>query len=155
MPQDNLTDKQEKFAQCVASGSELSAAYRAAYSCDGMSDKAIWVEASKRRKHPKVSLRIAELRAENESQEIWTRRNIMERLERIAEEAKQATSKPILDGNGNVVGAQMDPAAANVELKATEQASKILGLYEQKINARVTLQSIEEYLKTVDADENT
>jgi len=58
----------------------------------------------------------------------------------------------VLDANGNVVGAQLDPAAARVELQALDQASKIIGVYEQKINARVSSQTIEDYLKTLDDD---
>lgn len=147
-----LTAKQDAFAQSVAAGMELSAAYRQNYSCGRMSERAVWTEASKLRKNPKVALRIAELQRQNEEQEIWTRRNIMERLVRIADEAKQAISRPVLDANRNVVGVQLDPAAARVELQAVDQASKILGLYEQKINARVSSQSIEDYLKTLDDD---
>ena len=147
-----LTAKQDGFAQSVASGTELSAAYRQNYNCERMSERAVWTEASKLRKNPKVAQRIKELQQQNEDQEIWTRRNIMERLVRIADEAKQAISRPVLDANGNVVGAQLDPAAARVELQALDQASKIIGVYEQKISARVSGQSLEEYLRSLPDD---
>lgn len=58
-----LTEKQEKFAQLVgAEGINQSEAYRRAYSAENMSDRAVWVEASKLSTRPDISLRIAELR---------------------------------------------------------------------------------------------
>ena len=147
-----LTAKQEKFAQLVAAGSDLSTAYRKSYDCEKSSDQVIWNRASELNKHSEVSVRVKELQQQNEEQEIWTRRNIMERLVRIADEAKQAISRPVLDANGNVVGVQLDPAAARVELQALDQASKIIGVYEQKISARVSGQSLEEYLRSLPDD---
>ena len=132
MAQDKLTDKQEKFAQAVASGSDQATAYRQCYSCDGWADSSVWCEASKLRSHTKVSQRIKELQAQNEQQEIWTRRNLMERLERIAEDARQARNRPILDADGNLVGTQIDAAAARVELQAADQAAKIIGAYTER-----------------------
>lgn len=58
-----LTDKEELFAQEVASGATQSAAYRKHYSVDNMKATSIHVEASKLRNTPKVSLRIDELKA--------------------------------------------------------------------------------------------
>lgn len=57
-----LTPKQEKFAQCVASGMNNSDAYRAAYPCKNMSGPAINEEAYRSVNHPDISLRIEELR---------------------------------------------------------------------------------------------
>ena len=57
-----LTYKQEAFAQGVVTVPlSLSDAYRANYATDSMSDNALYVEASRLARHPKVSLRIAEL----------------------------------------------------------------------------------------------
>ena len=147
-----LTPKQEAFAQRVASGLDASAAYRAVYSCEGSSEKTVWRAAHALKNNTKVAARIQSLQAQSEQEELWTRRNIMERLVRIADEAKQAISRPVLDANGNVVGVRLDAAAARVELQAAEQAAKIIGVYEQKINARVSSQTIEDYLKTLDDD---
>ena len=58
-----LTDKEELFAQEVASGATQSAAYRKHYDADGMQANSIHVEASRLRNKPKVSLRIDELKA--------------------------------------------------------------------------------------------
>lgn len=59
-----LTEKQEKFAQAVGiEGLSQSDAYRAAYSVVNMSEKNIWVEASKTAAKPIVAQRISELKA--------------------------------------------------------------------------------------------
>lgn len=60
---DELTPQQERFAQAVASGSTLSDAYRAAYKTGKMTDKTINECASELAAHPKVSPRVAELKA--------------------------------------------------------------------------------------------
>lgn len=57
-----LTPKQEKFAQCVASGMNQSDAYRAAFNADRMKANSINVNASKMMADAKVALRVAELR---------------------------------------------------------------------------------------------
>lgn len=58
-----LNDKEELFAQEVASGATQSAAYRKHYDASNMQANSIHVEASKLRSKPKVSLRIDELKA--------------------------------------------------------------------------------------------
>lgn len=138
MPQGKLTDKQESFAQAVASGSDQSSAYRQAYNSDGMTDKSVWEKASELRKHVKVSERIKELQAQNEQQEIITRAGIMKDLECIKEQAKQAVSKPILDANGNVVGVQHDSGAARSVLQALDQEAKIIGAYTERRELELT-----------------
>ena len=56
-----LTPKQEKFCQKYIELGNASEAYRQSYSCEGMSDNAIHVEASKLLKNPKIAQRVAEL----------------------------------------------------------------------------------------------
>ncbi len=58
-----LTIKMEKFAQNVVALGDLSAAYRSAYSADGMSSKSIGREASRLADHPLVEARIEALQA--------------------------------------------------------------------------------------------
>lgn len=55
---DGLTIKQNAFAEHVAAGSTLAAAYRAAYDAAGMSAGAIHTEASKLMSHPAIARRI-------------------------------------------------------------------------------------------------
>jgi phage terminase small subunit len=59
----SLTPKREKFAQAIASGMSQAAAYREAFSASKMSPAAIYIEAGRLVDDPRVSLRIAELRA--------------------------------------------------------------------------------------------
>ena len=60
-PKNSLTPKQLHFVEeYLANGHNASDAYRAAYTCDTWSDKAIGVEAHRTLHNPKVSLVIAE-----------------------------------------------------------------------------------------------
>ena len=147
-----LTDKEEKFAQAVAKGSTLTDAFKSCYSWQNYTPDSMWKKASAINNRVDVRERIETLQRENENTEIWTRRNLMERLLRIADEARQAAAQPVLDDKGNVIGVRLDAAAARVELQAAEQAAKIIGVYEQKINARVSSQTIEDYLRSLPDD---
>lgn len=68
-----LTFKQEAFAQAIADGMTQADAYRTAYDAEGMSDNVIWSEASKLTSHPKVSVRIKELKDALSEKVMWTR----------------------------------------------------------------------------------
>lgn len=68
-----LTVKQEAFAQGIADGLTQADAYRAAYDADGMSDGAIYVEASKLIDRPNVAQRVKELRDALSERVLWTR----------------------------------------------------------------------------------
>ncbi len=57
-----LTAKQEKFCvECAKEGVSYSDAYRAAFDCSRMKPEAIYVEASRLKDDPKISLRIKKL----------------------------------------------------------------------------------------------
>ena len=58
----DLTPKQEKFAQEVASGKSQAQAYRVAYDADNMKDESIWSKASELMAIGKVSSRVEEIR---------------------------------------------------------------------------------------------
>jgi phage terminase small subunit len=58
----DLTPKQEAFAQAYVETSNASEAYRRSYSASKMKQPAIEVEASRLLDHPKVALRVHELR---------------------------------------------------------------------------------------------
>ena len=51
-----LTPKQTAFVDALLRGKTASDAYREAYNCESMSQGAIWVEASRLRRSPKISL---------------------------------------------------------------------------------------------------
>lgn len=57
----SLTPKQEAFCQAYIETGNASEAYRRAYDASKFSENALYVQACKTLKHPKVSLRIAEL----------------------------------------------------------------------------------------------
>lgn len=59
---EKLTPKREKFAQCVASGLDQSASYRAAFDAGRMKPSSVNVNASKLMADTKVRQRVAELR---------------------------------------------------------------------------------------------
>jgi len=68
-----LTDKQEKFAQCIADGMTQADAYRSAYPQSNMKENALYVQASRLLDNPKVRLRVQELRKAIENKQLWTR----------------------------------------------------------------------------------
>ena len=86
-----LTEKQEAFVQAVASGSNLSDAYRQAYDADKMSPQAIWTEASVLLAAPKVSSRLMVLNQEKEQQRrmmaVSRAERVLQRLESLADNA--------------------------------------------------------------------
>ena len=58
-----LTVKQNDFVVEIMEGASQTSAYRSAYNTQNMSQKTIWEEASRLRRHPKVAARIIELEA--------------------------------------------------------------------------------------------
>lgn len=62
----SLTKKQDSFARSIAAGSALSKAYRDAYDATSMQPRVVWSEASRLAKHPIVTARVQELKAEAE-----------------------------------------------------------------------------------------
>lgn len=73
MPHVKLTAKQEAFCQGIVNGLGQADAYRAAYDAEGMKDNTIYPLASKLMNNHKVSARIANLKAEVQDKQLWTR----------------------------------------------------------------------------------
>lgn len=69
----NLTSKQEKFAQAVASGMTQADAYRHAYNAENMADSTIWSRASELAADGKVSGRIKSLQESATIAALWSR----------------------------------------------------------------------------------
>ena len=92
-----LTQKQDCFAQQVATGAELSAAYRMTYETKSMKPTSIWPEASRLAANPKVAARIEELKQEAERMRqcaaIGREEAILQRLEHEAMTAKTDTAR--------------------------------------------------------------
>lgn len=112
-----LTDKQERFAQCIAlEGMNQSDAYRESYNAENMTDESIWVQASILAKNDKVALRIQELKDQVVSPKIMS---AQERLEWLTS---------VIKG---------DEASVRDKLSASDQMNKMQGQYVQKIEATV------------------
>lgn len=124
-----LTEKQERFAQCLAEGMNNAEAYRAAYDAEGMQPGTLYNEACKLAVHPKVSRRVAEILGEKrqrnsmftekQSDRVW--RNVW----RLAE------------------GSEVPPA---VQQSALALAAKMAGMLTDKVevkNETVDSKSIE------------
>jgi len=89
-----LTDKQEKFAQCIADGMTQADAYRSAYPQSNMKENALYVQASRLLDNPKVRLRVQELRKAIENKQLWTREKSVRALlgaYRVAQERNNST----------------------------------------------------------------
>ncbi len=106
-----LTAKQENFVELLAQGTSQSSAYKGAYETQKMSDKTVWEEASRLRRHPKVSARILELENEKEDRR---RLQAVSREERVLNELES-----IAFGDGPVAG----------KLKAMELIGKHIGFF--------------------------
>lgn len=79
-----LTIKQEKFLNhCWEHGSPIDA-YRFAFNAEKMSANAISVAANKLMHHPKIALRLTDLKAKSETKAVMTRTQALERLSLIA-----------------------------------------------------------------------
>jgi len=60
----SLTPKQEKFAECVASGMTYADSYREAYNAENSTNETIWSKASELMANGKVEARVDEIKQE-------------------------------------------------------------------------------------------
>lgn len=84
-----LTPKQELFAQLVAGGMGGSDAYRQAYKAENMTDAAIAVEAFKSIRHPKIALRLNEIRQAMVAHIVWEKQESISVLADIARDIER------------------------------------------------------------------
>ena len=110
----SLTVKQNEFVIEIAGGASQTSAYRSAYNTQNMSQKTIWEEASRLRRHPKVAARIIELEAEKEARQ---RMQALSREGRVPQELAK-----IAFGDGPATG----------KLKALEMLGKHIGPFTPK-----------------------
>ena len=121
-----MTPKQELFALTVAGGADQAAAFRETYNAEGMKPSTIWSEASRLRRHPKVSARIDQLKAEAEISAAEKREGVREFvLHELTEMACEAST----------------PSA---RLKALELLGKSVGLFSDRVEVSAPERSIEE-----------
>lgn len=112
-----LTDKQERFAQCIAlEGMNQSDAYRESYNAENMTDKSIWEKASELASNVKVRERIFELKDKVISPLIMDAKERKELLSMFARNTEEKTE---------------------VRIKSIDTLNKMDGEYVQKIEATV------------------
>ena len=68
-----LTPKQEAFCSAIASGMTQAEAYRSAYNADKQKEQTVWSNASRLMADSNVLARVAELKAQLEAKQLWTR----------------------------------------------------------------------------------
>lgn len=114
MDKNNLTPKQEKFCECVASGMNYTDAYCQAYNAGNMQSATVNVKACELLKNGKITVRINELKAKAEEKLIYSAVQSFDRLDRIGTEA-------LADKNYSAA------------LKAEELKGKLAGLYVDRV----------------------
>lgn len=102
----SLTQKQEKFCQAYIETGNASEAYRTAYAADKMKPEAIHVKASELLANGKVTVRVAELKADVRSRHDVT----VDSLIRELEEARQAALTAETPQSSAAVAATMGKA---------------------------------------------
>jgi len=93
MPNDKttqrLTPKQERFAQAYLTASSAADAYRKAYNTENMRANAVYIEAHKLLKNPKVAARIDALKANQQRRMAIDRDRLTEMLWEAHDMAKE------------------------------------------------------------------
>lgn len=119
-----LTPKQQKFVMIyLTNGNNATDAYRQAYNCENMSSEAIYVEASKLLKNPKVALWI-EYSQENikknfEDELLYTAKDAMREYTELQELSMESlktynVAKGCIDGKCKVAGLHKDKVEHSV-----------------------------------------
>jgi len=120
-----LTLKQEAFAMGYMETGNACEAYRRAYNADRMKRNSIEVTASQLLQHPKVVLRVTELREEAAKRDELSIDWVLQHLEEIVSRAMQAV--PVLDKQGEPTGEYTYQGA--VANRALELIGKHVGMF--------------------------
>jgi len=86
-----LTAKQEAFAQAIADGMGQADAYRIAYDAEKMSTNNIYSKASVLMSDGKVAERVAQLKAQLQSKQLWSREMSVKALVQAYKEGSGST----------------------------------------------------------------
>jgi hypothetical protein len=120
VPEHKLTAKQEAFCQAIADGMTQADAYRAAYSAEKMTDKAIYVKASELMASGNVSVRVAELKQALADKQLWSREMSVKGLVaayRVANEGKNASGMTGAIKELNAMHGYNEPAKVDLNHK--------------------------------------
>jgi hypothetical protein len=126
-----VTPKMRVFASSLSQGCSPREAYRKAYDADNSADSTVMAAANRLMKDERISALMGsvwEAVAENiVSDQVATRRYVMEQLHHHAESAKQENAKlKALELMGKAVGMFVDRVEQQVEQVSTEQLKKEL-----------------------------
>lgn len=109
-----LTEKQFRFVEGIAAGLSSADAYRRAYDCAGSGNNTVWVEASRLKASPSVSLWLAALQAAGFAKVKITREDHLAELERL---------RNLAERSGNIGAA----------VQAEQLRGKVAGHYVEKM----------------------
>lgn len=133
-----LTDKQEKFAQCIAKGYTQADAYREAYDCEEMKDEVIYVEACKLMNNHKISIRVDELKERALKRYDITVDDLIFELEEAREMGKLNSQPSAMVsasmGKAKLLGLITDKQEVKGNMKVTMMPSVKVGGKELEIN---------------------
>lgn len=87
---DELNDRQLRFARMLADGLTKTEAYRKAFDCSKLTDKTVATNACRLSKNANVLRKLEELRDRADSEAVMSRREALERLTAMAREAQGA-----------------------------------------------------------------
>lgn len=117
MPHVKLTAKQEAFCQAIADGLGQADAYRTAYDAADMKDATIYPHASRLMKNDKVAARIAELRAQVQEKQLWSREMSVKALVQAYKEGSGAVKVSAVK-ELNAMHGYNEPAKLQVDVRA-------------------------------------
>lgn len=134
----NLTDKQEKFAQCIAKGYTQADAYREAYDCEEMVDNTVYKEACLLMNNPKITARVKELKERALKRFDITVDDLIAELEEAREIAKISSQSSAMVsatmGKGKLLGLVTDKQEVKGNMNVTMMPSVKVGDKELEIN---------------------
>lgn len=116
-----LTPKQEVFARKIVEGMTQADAYRAAFSCNRMTDKTVWEKASRLMADGKVQARVKELRDKINDEAIMSAQKRMEWLTELIknEDANNSDKLKALDILNKMDGEYVQKIQADVQTETT------------------------------------
>lgn len=122
----NLTDKQEKFAQCIAKGYTQADAYREAYDCEDMVDNTVYKEACLLMNNPKITERVKELKERN------LEKNYDRDVRYYLEKLEEVRQKAVAEGQYSAA------------VSAIKEDAKISGVYVEKAEVKNNVELVKE-----------
>lgn len=125
-----LTPKQEKFCREVASGKNLSDAYRSAYDCSKTKDNVVNVRACELMAKGNIKVRVKEFSEKIEEKLIYSAVQSFNKLTEIQEKA--LNNKKVILGRGEENALYVEDPDFTAAVKTEELKGKLAGLYVDK-----------------------